>query len=143
MEIIRSVQLASISTSFRAAVWSVFTSIASDIPAFDNPALENIQRMLGFVAEKLQFVRSLCTRFLLLPKSLDITRVSKETTIPELDGGSQHQALYYVHWFKTRILISEPPSYVSVTDVIAIVVSHVIGSPIPLPIGSLFLCPEG
>lgn len=132
-----------LSASFQAAVWSVFTSLATEIPAFDNPALENIQRQLEFVAEKLQFVRCLHTRFLLLPKSLDITHVAKEAIIPEWDGGSQHQALYFVDRFKTCMLIAEPPTYVSVTDVVAIVVSHVLGSPISLPIGSLFLCPEG
>nr|GEU62755.1 hypothetical protein [Tanacetum cinerariifolium] len=38
------------------------------------------------------------------------------------------------------MLIAKPPSGVSVVDLVAIVVSHVLGSPIPLPIASLFLC---
>jgi sacsin len=148
LEIIGSIEVAGIrhklqSPSFHSAVWSVFTSLATDIPAFDNSSEENIKRQLEFVAEKLQFVRSIRTCFLLLPKSIDITRVSKDSIIPEWDGGSKHQALYFVHRSKSLMLIAEPPTYVSVTDLVAIVVSHVLGSPIPLPIGSLFLCPEG
>ncbi|KAA8533362.1 hypothetical protein F0562_033105 [Nyssa sinensis] len=147
LEQIGSVPLAAIrqklsSKSFQAAVWSVVNGIAEDVPAFDNLAFENIQSSLESVAEKLQFVRCLYTRFFLLPKSFDITCVAKESIIPGWEGGSQHRTLYFVDQLKTCILVAEPPTYISVLDVIAIVVSQVLGSPIPLPIGSLFLCPE-
>ncbi|KAL7180871.1 hypothetical protein ACSBR1_039850 [Camellia fascicularis] len=131
-----------LSKSFQAAVWSVVNSISSDIPDFDRLTLENIQSSLVLVAEKLQFVRCVHTRFLLLPQSLDITRVAKDSIIPEWEGGSQHQTLYFVDRLKTCILVAEPPTYISVLDIIAIVVSQVLSCPIPLPIGSLFLCPE-
>ncbi|KAK3017644.1 hypothetical protein RJ639_003236 [Escallonia herrerae] len=131
-----------LSKSFQAAVWSIVNTVASDIPAFDNLALENIRRSLESVAEKLQFVKCLQTRFLLLPKSLDITRVAKESILPEWAGGSKNQALYFIDRLKTCMLIAEPPSYVSVLDVVALVVSQALGSPIPLPIGSLILCAE-
>ncbi|XP_059656455.1 uncharacterized protein LOC132303270 isoform X2 [Cornus florida] len=147
LEQIGSVQLAAIrhkllSKSFQAAVWNVFNSVVSDIPAFDNLALEKIRSSLESVAEMLQFVRCLRTRFLLLPKSLDITRVAKESLIPGWEGGPQNRTLYFVDQLKTCMLVAEPPTYISVLDVIAIVVSQVLGSPIPLPIGSLFLSPE-
>ncbi|CAK9135395.1 unnamed protein product, partial [Ilex paraguariensis] len=146
LECIGSVPLAAIrqkllSKSFQDAVWSVVNSVATDIPAFDNSVVEDICSSLDSVAERLQFVRSLYTRFILLPKSLDITRVAKESIIPEWEGGSLHRALYFVDRLKTCMLIAEPPSYISVVDVVAVVVSQVLGSPIPLPIGSLLLCP--
>ncbi|GKB21026.1 hypothetical protein Tco_0854949 [Tanacetum coccineum] len=40
------------------------------------------------------------------------------------------------------MLIAEPPSFVSLIDLVAIVVSHVLGSSVPLPIGSLIRCPQ-
>ncbi|KAL7001510.1 hypothetical protein U1Q18_002661 [Sarracenia purpurea var. burkii] len=130
-----------LSKSFQAALWGVVNSICSDISNFNSLTLENIQTCLAFVAEKLQFVQCLHTRFLLLPQSLDITRIGKESIIPEWDSGSRNRSLYFVDRSKTCILVAEPPTYISVVDIIAIVVSQVLGCSIPLPIGSLFLCP--
>ncbi|XP_057477891.1 uncharacterized protein LOC130765480 [Actinidia eriantha] len=131
-----------LSKSFQAAVWGVVNCMRIDISDLDGLTLESIQSSLVFVAEKLQFVQCLHTHFLLLPQSSDITRVGKESIIPEWDGGSQHRTLYFVDRLKTCILVAEPPTYISVIEVLAIVVSQVLGCPIPLPIGSLFLCPE-
>ncbi|KAK9275083.1 hypothetical protein L1049_022342 [Liquidambar formosana] len=147
LECIGSVPLAAIrqkllSKSLQAAVWTVINSVASYIPTFNNLDLEDIQSLLNYMAEKLQFVQHLHTRFLLLPKSLDITRVPKESIIPKWGVEGQHQTLYFISRSKTCILVAEPPSYISVVDVISIVVSQVLGCPTPLPIGSLFLCPE-
>ncbi|GKE05235.1 hypothetical protein Tco_1397253, partial [Tanacetum coccineum] len=147
LEEIGSVSLAAIrqkllSRSFQVAVSSVLNTVPITTSKYKNPDLPTLQRSLESVAKKLQFVQSLYTRFLLLPKSLDITRVSKDSIIPEWESGSSHRALYYVDRLNTRMLIAEPPSYVSVTDLVSVVVSHVLGSPVPLPIGSLFLCPE-
>lgn len=128
--------------SFQAAVWSVVNSLVSEIPALDSPGLQKIQSSLESVAENLKFVQCLFTRFQLLPKSLDITRITRESVIPEWEAGFRHQTLYFVDRMNTCLLVAEPPTYVSVTDVIAIVVSQVLGSPVPLPIGPLFLCPE-
>lgn len=112
------------------------------IPAFEGMTSEQIQSSLESVGEKLQFVQSLHTRFLLLPKSLDITRITKEPAIPEWEGGSGHRTLYFLNRSGTCILVAEPPSYVSVFDVIAIVVSQALGSPTVLPIGPVFSSPE-
>ncbi|KAL3502258.1 hypothetical protein ACH5RR_036707 [Cinchona calisaya] len=147
LQCIGTIQLAAVrhrllSNSFHAALWSVISSVASEVPTF-NPLFENVQRSLEMVAEKLTFVQRIYTRFLLLPKSLDITRVSKESSVPEWEETSQHRALYFVDQFKTSVLVAEPPDFVSVPDIIGIVVSRVLDSPIALPIGSLFLCPEG
>lgn len=132
-----------LSKPFQAAVWGVVNSVSSNIPHFDSLPFENMQNLLVSVAENLQFVRRLHTRFLLLPKSLDITHATKESIIPEWDAGSQHQCLYFVDRLKTCMLVAEPPTYISVLDIISILVSQVLGCPFPLPIGSLFLCPEG
>ncbi|KAL8483693.1 hypothetical protein ACS0TY_026393 [Phlomoides rotata] len=147
LECIGSVSLASIrqklkSESFQVAVWRTLTSMGSTSPGFGKPVLEKVQKSLESIAERLKFVQSLYTRFLLLPKSVDITLVSKNSILPEWEGISRHTALYFIDQFNTCVLIAEPPKYIAVTDVIAAVVSHILESPVPLPIGSLFLCPE-
>ncbi|KAH7569811.1 hypothetical protein JRO89_XS05G0003000 [Xanthoceras sorbifolium] len=148
VEYIGSVSLTAIrekllSRSFQGAIWSLVNSIASYIPAANDLRLESIQNSLESIAKTLQFVRCLHTRFLLLPKYLDITVVDKDSFIPACDNGFQHRTLYFLNQSKTCILVAEPPTYLSVLDVIAIIVSQVLGSPMPLPIGSLFYCPEG
>ncbi|XP_042978918.1 sacsin isoform X3 [Carya illinoinensis] len=148
MECIGSVPLGAIkeklsSRSLQGAVHTIVNSMLSRIPAVGNLALENVQVVLESVAEKLQFVKCLHTRLLLLPNSVDITRAAKNSLIPEWEDGSQHRTLYFVSKSNACFLVAEPPSYISVSDVIAIVVSQVLGSPTPLPIGSLFSCPEG
>lgn len=132
-----------LSKSLQSSVWTVVNSMASYIPTIKNLSLETIQKLLESVAEKLQFVKCLHTRFLLLPHSVDITHAAKDSIIPEWVNGSMHRTLYFINRTNTCILVSEPPPYISVFDVIAIVVSLVLGSPTPLPIGSLFVCPGG
>ncbi|KAK8322247.1 hypothetical protein V6Z12_A12G154400 [Gossypium hirsutum] len=105
--------------------------------------LGTIHSSLESIADKLQFVKCLHTRFWLLSRSQDITFVSKDSVIPEWENESRHRTLYFVNKSKGCILVAEPPTYISVLDVVATVVSQVLGSPIPLPIGSLFSCPEG
>lgn len=131
-----------LSKSFQSAVWSVISSISSVIPDLDSLTLEKIRTSLVVIAEKLQFVQCLHTRFLLLPQSLDITRLGNESIIPEWEGESKHRTLYFIDRLKARMLVAEPPTYMSVLDIIEIVLSQILGCPIPLPIGSLFLCPE-
>ena len=112
------------------------------MPASNHLTLEKTQSSLEYVAEKLQFVHCLHTHFLLHPKLLDITSAAKES-IPEWKNEFQHRTLYFINRSRTCFFIAEPPAYISVYDVIAAVVSHVLGSPTPLPIGSLFQCPDG
>eukprot|EP00257_Ricinus_communis_P020409 XP_015579634.1 sacsin isoform X1 [Ricinus communis] len=131
------------SRSFQSAVWNLVNSLAGFVPATDDLPLETIQKLLEFVAERLQFVKVLHTRFLLLPMSLDITLIDKNSIIPEWEGGSKHRSLYFVDRLQTSILVAEPPACVPVVDVIAVVISQVLGCSAPLPIGSLFLCPGG
>ncbi|XP_075490038.1 uncharacterized protein LOC142528761 isoform X2 [Primulina tabacum] len=147
LECIGSVSLAVIrqklnNQSFQAALWRVLSSIARFSSGFSPPVLETVQESLESIAERLKFVRFLYTRFLLLPKSLNITLIAKKSGIPEWEDVSKHKALYFVDRFKTCILIAEPTKYIAVTDVIAAAVSHILDSPVPLPIGSLFVCPE-
>ncbi|KAG6773689.1 hypothetical protein POTOM_021004 [Populus tomentosa] len=148
LEYIGSVSVALIrekllSRSFQGAVWTLVNSIANYTPARNTVPLETLRTLLESVAEKLQFVKILQTHFMLLPKSLDVTLVAKDSIIPDWENGSKHRTLYFVNRSRTSIFVAEPPTYVSVLDVVAIVVSQVLGSPTPLPIGTLFLCPEG
>lgn len=131
------------SRSLQFAVWTVVDSMGSYIPSVNNLPLDTIQSLLKSTAEKLQFVKNLKTRFLLLPKLVDITRVDKDFIIPDWKGESSHQTLYFVNQSRSCILVAEPPTYISIFDLIAIVVSQVLGFPTVLPIGSLFVCPEG
>ncbi|XP_073158695.1 uncharacterized protein [Henckelia pumila] len=147
LEYIGSVSLAVIrqklkNRSFQDAVWRVLSSIAKFCTGFSPPVLETVQESLEAIAERLKFVRFLYTHFVLLTNSLNITRISKKSGLPEWEDVSKHRALYFVDRFKTCILIAEPTKYIAVTDVIAAAVSHILDSPVPLPIGSLFLCPE-
>ncbi|KAF9624036.1 hypothetical protein IFM89_007734 [Coptis chinensis] len=145
---IGSVQLATVkdrlaSTSFQAAVWTVVNSITSLLPSFKQMTLEQIRHSLVYISEKLQFVQCLHTRFVLVPQSLDITRVRKESVIPEWKDELGHRTLQFVNQSKTCAFVAEPPHYISVFSIVAMVVSQVLGSPIPLPIGPLFSSPEG
>ncbi|TYH39166.1 hypothetical protein ES332_D12G162000v1 [Gossypium tomentosum] len=132
-----------LSRSFQGAVWTLVNSIAGYLPGINNLDLGTIHSSLESIADKLQFVKCLHTRFWLLSRSQDITFVSKDSVIPEWENESRHRTLYFVDKSKGCILVAEPPTYISVLDVVATVVSQVLGSPIPLPIGSLFSCPEG
>lgn len=129
--------------SFQDAVWRLVNSTASYVPTINNLTWGTIQDSLETIAKNLQFVKCLHTRFLLLPKSVDITLIGKDSLIPKCDDGFEHSTLYFLNRTKTCILVAEPPGYISALDIIAIVVSQVIGSPTPLPLGSLFFCPEG
>lgn len=131
------------SRSLQAAVWILLNSVAGYIPSINNIPLETIETSLRSVAAELQFVNCIYTRFLLLQSSVDITLVSKDSIIPEWEDGCRHRTLYFINQSKTRFLVAEPPSYLAVLDVVATVVSQVLGSPAPLPIGFLFSCPEG
>ncbi|RZB94315.1 sacsin-like [Glycine soja] len=131
------------SKSLQTAVWSVVNSMSSYIPAFNSFSLDTIEFLLNSTAEKLQFVKCLKTKFLLLPNLVVVTRAGKDFIIPEWKNDSAHQTLYFMNQSRSRILVAEPPTYISLFDLIAIIVSQVLGSPIILPIGSLFGCPEG
>ncbi|PWA82169.1 zinc finger, C3HC4 type [Artemisia annua] len=148
LEEIGSVSLASIkqkllNRSFQVAVSSVLSNVSSSTPGSKIIDFPTLKRSLESVAARLQFVECVYTRFWLLPMSLDITHVSNESSIPEWDSGASHRALYYVDRSPTCMLIAKPPSYISVLDLVVIVVSQVIGSPVPLPIGPLFFSPKG
>ncbi|KAL8224267.1 hypothetical protein R6Q57_019742 [Mikania cordata] len=149
LEEVGSVSLAAIrqkllSRSFQIAVSNVINTVPATTSHTKNLDFLTLQKSLESIAQKLQFVHSLYTRFWLISKSLDITRASNDSVIPEWVNrpGSSHQALYFVDRSATCMLIAEPPSYVSVLDLVSIVMSHVLGSPTVLPISSLFLCPE-
>ena len=123
-------------------MWRILTTLVSSHPGYGRPNLETIQKTLVSIEERLKFVKCLYTRFLLLPKSVNITLVSKSSVLPEWDATLQHRALYFIDQFKTRVLIAEPPNYIAVTDLVSAVISRILDSPVSLPLGSLFLCPE-
>jgi sacsin len=127
------------SETFQAALWTV----SRQATTVDDLSFEVMQHSLQSAAEKIGFVRNIYTRFLLLPNSVDVTFVAKESMIPEWENESHHRTMYFINRHRTSILVSEPPGYISFLDVMATVVSEVLGFPTSLPIGSLFSCPEG
>ncbi|XP_051132159.1 uncharacterized protein LOC127252147 isoform X2 [Andrographis paniculata] len=131
-----------LSESFQVAVWKVLNSVARASSGLGFADLEKVRKSLESVAERLKFVQCLYTHFLLLPKSVNITLVAKNTILPEWEDVSKHRALYFIDQSKTCILVAEPPKYIAVANVIAAVVSHILDSPISLPIESFLLCPE-
>ena len=126
--------------SFQIAVSRVF--ISNSTIGSRNPNFQAVKKTLELIAERLQFVQCIHTRSWLLPDyNLDITHVSKESNVIKAWGSRfSHRVPCYIDRSNTCMLIAKPPSGVSVLDLVAIVVSHVLGSPIPLPIASLFLC---
>ncbi|KAJ6837170.1 sacsin [Iris pallida] len=125
------------------AVWIVMNSITNQFPLSEGLPLSKLQSLLGHVAKSLKFVQCLHTRFLLLPKFLDVTRIAKSSAIAGWEGTRRHRTIHFVDKSKSRILVADPPSYMSIYDVIAIVVSQVLEAPAVLPIGPLFACPGG
>ncbi|RAL41091.1 hypothetical protein DM860_008789 [Cuscuta australis] len=131
-----------LSTSFQQAVCQILCSLGSSFPALAI-SFSEIHSLLENAAEKLQFVPSIYTHFLLLPDCIDITYIGKGSIMPEWPVESRHRALHYIDKGKNLFLVALPPSYMSVLDIIAFVLSDILGSPCPLPLGSLIMCPEG
>ncbi|XP_020275406.1 sacsin [Asparagus officinalis] len=132
-----------LSKSLQDAVWILINSLTNHFPSFKGMASSQIQNLLGHIAKTLQFVQCLYTRFILLPKYQDVTRTTKGSVIPEWEGSRKHRTVHFIDKSKSRILVADLPSYMSIYDVIAVVVSQVLEAPATLPIGPLFACPNG
>lgn len=144
---IRSVTVKSLadkllSRSFQDALWVTVNSLTNQMPSLERLTMEHMQSSLEIVSSNMQFVHHLYTRFLLLPKFLDVTRVTKNSVIPEWDDSTRHRALYFVDLSRNRILIANTPSYMSIYDVVAIVVSQILGISVILPISSILSSPD-
>jgi sacsin len=129
--------------SVHELLYALINSITAHFPSFEAPRLSQIKESIENMAHKLQFVKHLHTRFLLLPRQLDITRVTPTSSIPEWPNNRRHRTVYFVNNSKTKIFVAEPPSFLTVYDIISLVVSRVLGMQVVLPIGSLFACPDG
>lgn len=149
LEQIGVVQLSAIkermlSRSLQDAMWTVIKSMSRYTTSIAHLSLESVRNSLQIMVERLQFVKCISTRFRHLPSNLDITRTAKGCNLYEREEKlSLRQCLYFVSRAKDCILVAEPPSYVSILDVISTVVSQVLGSSVRLPIASLLLAPEG
>ncbi|XP_068639684.1 uncharacterized protein [Aristolochia californica] len=140
---LQSIKEKLLSGHFQASLLAVISGMKDSSATWEHLSLDEVQRSLESMAGKIQLVQSLHTRFLLLPKSLDITRMRRGSGVPEWEKDLGHRTLYFIDKYVSRILVAEPPSYVSIFDVIAIVVSRVLGFSVILPIGPIFSGPEG
>lgn len=130
------------SRAFVEAVWGIVMEAGQSVPPLKQLTKAETERTLHFAAAGLWFVRRLYTRFWLLPRRIDVTkhsppRASSSTTTssdsPAESGG--HRVFEFVD--KERILIAEPPDYITLTDLLAVVLSRLLGSPSCLPLGPL------
>ncbi|KAL0905364.1 hypothetical protein M5K25_023777 [Dendrobium thyrsiflorum] len=132
-----------LSKQLQHALWKLIDGMKYHSSSFEVMNLEHLERSLSQVAYKLQFVRLLHTRFLLLPNNVDITRIAKDFGIPEWNLSPRHRTVHFVDKSRNKILVAEPPSYISIYDVVATVVSQILEAPSILPIGPLLACPDG
>lgn len=121
----------------------VMISVANHFPSFEALALVQIEQILEDISQKLQLVQCLYTRFLLLPNLQDVTRTIQHPSIHEWSSNGMHRSICFVNKTTGYILVAQPPSFLTIYDVIAIVVSQRLGAPMVLPIASLFACPDG
>ncbi|KAL6651611.1 hypothetical protein ACP70R_010536 [Stipagrostis hirtigluma subsp. patula] len=131
------------SKSLQEALRIVMISITNHFPSFEALSLVQIERMLEEISQNLQFVQRLHTRFLLRPSLQDVTRTVQHPSIPEWSSNGMHRSICFVNKSTGHILVAEPPSFLTIHEVIAIVVSHRLGAPVILPIASMFACPDG
>ncbi|GJN01337.1 hypothetical protein PR202_ga18596 [Eleusine coracana subsp. coracana] len=64
-------------------------------------------------------------------------------SIAEWSSNGMHRSICFINKSTGYILVAEPPSFLTIHHVIAIVVSHRLGAPVILPIAALFACPDG
>ncbi|XP_066349988.1 uncharacterized protein [Miscanthus floridulus] len=131
------------SKSLQNALRIVMISVTNHFPSFEALALVQIEHILEDISQKLQLVQCLHTRFLLLPNLQDVTRTIQHPSIHEWSSNGMHRSIFFVNKATGYILVAEPPSFLTIYDIIAIVVSHRLGAPMILPIASLFACPDG
>jgi sacsin len=117
--------------------------INNHFPSFEALSLAQIQCLLEDISQNLQLVQHLHTRFLLLPNLQDVTKILQHPSIAEWSSNEMHRSICFVNKSTGHVLVAEPPSFLTIHDVIAIVVSHRLGAPVILPIAGLFACPDG
>ncbi|EFJ19830.1 hypothetical protein SELMODRAFT_152901 [Selaginella moellendorffii] len=87
---------------------------------------QHILDTLQAACEKLKFVRRLRTKFLLVPSLKDITRAG------------QHQAFLFISRSQTTLLVAEPPTFIALPDLLAVLVSRLLECSVSLPLGPFF-----
>jgi sacsin len=131
------------SPSFADAVWMVVQEVGEGVPSLKQSSnKENLVKSLSFAADGLWFVRRLYTRFLMLPGRQDVTR-QKRPFLSNDPAEMGHRVFEYVDKGRDRILIATPLQGVTLPDLLAVVVSRLLGSPLTLPIGPLFTASAG
>ncbi|KAJ3692968.1 hypothetical protein LUZ60_012063 [Juncus effusus] len=132
-----------LNNSVQNILFGLISSITNHFPSFKAPSLLQTKKLLENTAQRILFVKHLYTRFLLLPRRLDITRVVPKSTIPDWPHNRKHRTVYYVDDTKTHAFLAEPPSFLTIYDIISVVISRVLEMPLVLPVGPLFACPDG
>ncbi|CAM0901691.1 unnamed protein product [Alopecurus aequalis] len=132
-----------LSKSLHDALRIVMVGITNHFPSFEALNVVQIETILKDISQNLQFVKHVHTRFLLLPNRQDVTRTSQHPSVPEWSSNGKHRSIYFANKSMGHILIAEPPSFLTIHDVVGIVVSHRLGAPVILPIASIFACPDG
>ncbi|KAL2612990.1 hypothetical protein R1flu_024682 [Riccia fluitans] len=126
------------SPAFAESVREVVMEAGQTVPLLRQLSRESVKQILHSAADGLWFVRRLYTKFWLLPGRVDVT-----LRPPALDGAGNEGHRVYEFIDKRRILVAEPPDIVSITDLLPVVISRLLGSPSCLPLSALFKSPLG
>ncbi|KAM0836846.1 hypothetical protein ACQ4PT_062049 [Festuca glaucescens] len=132
-----------LSKSLHDALRIVMIGITNHFPCFEALNIMQIETILKDISQNLQFVKHVHTRFLMLPNLQDVTRTAQHPSIPEWSRHGKHRSIYFANKSTGHILIAEPPSFLTIHDVVGIVVSHRLEAPVILPIASIFACLDG
>ncbi|KAM0910828.1 hypothetical protein ACQ4PT_013891 [Festuca glaucescens] len=132
-----------LSKSLHDALRIVMIGITNHFPSFEALNIVQIETILKDISQNLQLVKHVHTRFLMLPNLQDVTWTAQHPSIPEWSSNGKHRSIYFANKSTGHILIAEPPSFLTIHDVVGIVVSHRLGAPVILPIASIFACPDG
>ncbi|KAJ7566796.1 hypothetical protein O6H91_02G118900 [Diphasiastrum complanatum] len=129
------------SSSFADAIWTIVRDCGRVIPSLQTLTRERVTEILTFCAGRVQFARHLSTKFFMLPGRQDVTRNRHKQFSPlnsDPHNKEEHQVFHFTNKSRQQIYVAEPPDFVSVPEILAVVVSEALGSPICLPISSCF-----
>lgn len=133
--------------SFQLAVWTLVQDFTQEIPSLKTWTKNEVEISLLSAAENLRFVKRLYTRFVMLQGNVDITRkIANETSTASSSHSTEdlgHRVYEYIDKKNAKALLAQPPDFISISDILAVLISRLLDSPMCLPLSSLFSAPIG
>lgn len=127
------------SESFQLAVWTLVQDLSQEMANLKPLAKCEIERKFLWLAENLECVKHLNTRFVIVNGNVDITKRSTSRS-SEVDFVTyvEHSVHEYIDKKNGKVLLAEPPDLVFLPEILSVMVSKVLDSPICLPLAGLF-----